>query len=137
MEERLITDWLLISNIIKNNRIINDLPYSEVIIISILKRNKGEMSFKDLVTTSKILKSQLTRTIKSLEEKRLIKKITSENDKRLKTIYLTKQGSEAYDSFHIKSLELSKEIIDILGSQDTEILINIFEKVINNQTKLK
>ncbi len=137
MEERLITDWLLISNIIKNNRIINDLPYSEVIIISILKRNKGEMSFKDLVSTSKILKSQLTRTIKSLEEKKLIKKITSENDKRLKTIYLTKQGSEAYDSFHVKSLELSKEIIDILGSQDTEILINIFEKVINNQTKLK
>lgn len=137
MEERLISDWLVISNIIRNNRIINDLPYSEVIIISLLKRNNGEMSFKDLVITSKNLKSQLTRTIKSLEEKNLIKKITSEKDKRLKTIYLTKEGSELYDVFHLKSLELSKEIIDILGPEDTETLINIFEKVINNQTKLK
>lgn len=131
MEERLLKDWLKISYIIRNNRIINELPYSEIVIISILKYHQSEMSFKDLMTTSKILKSQLNRSLNSLEKKQLITKNISQADKRSKIINLTKKGEETYDSFHPVAVESSKKMIEILGEEKTKELIDIFEIVIN------
>ena len=137
MEERLVTDWLLISSIIRNNRIINDLPYREAIIISLLKRNNGELSFKDLTIKSKILKSQLNKTLNNLEKKQFIVKKINENDHRSKIIYLTKEGIKEYGSFHPKAIQLGKEIIKILGNEKAEDLALIFEKIIKEQEKLK
>lgn len=137
MEERLVTDWLLISNIIRNNRIINDLPYREVIVIAILKRHNCQMTFKDLTIQSKILKSQLNKTLNNLEKKQFIVKKINEFDHRSKMIYLTEEGIKEYDSFHPKALQLGKEIIDILGNDNAETLALIFEKVIKEQDKLK
>lgn len=130
MEERLLKNWLKISYIIRNNRIINKLPYSEIVIISILKYHQSQMSFKDLTTTSKILKSQLNRSINSLEKKQLITKNISQTDKRSKIINLTKKGEEAYESFHPIAVESSKKMIEILGEEKAKELIDIFEIII-------
>lgn len=130
MEERLLKNWLKISYIIRNNRIINELPYSEIVIISILKYHQSQMSFKDLTTTSKILKSQLNRSINSLEKKQLITKNISQTDKRSKIINLTKKGEEAYESFHPIAVESSKKMIEILGEEKAKELIDIFEIII-------
>lgn len=130
MEERLLKDWLTISYIIRNNRIINELPYSEIVIISILKYNNSQMSFKNLMNTSKILKSQLNRSLNNLEKKEFIIKKVSEIDHRSKIISLTKKGELVYESFHPIALQSSKKMMEILGTEKTKELIDIFEIII-------
>lgn len=130
MEERLLKDWLTISYIIRNNRIINELPYSEIVIISILKYNNSQMSFKNLMNTSKILKSQLNRSLNNLEKKEFIIKKVSEIDHRSKIISLTNKGELVYESFHPIALQSSKKMMEILGTEKTKELIDIFEIII-------
>ncbi len=87
LSEQLLESWLDISAIIRNDRIVNGLTFNETFICNILLRQKKKddkiyLTAMDLCASTGILKSQMNRCLTSLEEKGLIERIRSEEDKR-------------------------------------------------------
>lgn len=140
LNENLITAWVKLSGIIKNNRITTTLKYNEAIIMftvysRYLKDNEGFTSVQDIIKETGMLKSLVNRTLGSLEEKGLIEYSVGESDRRTRFVKCVKEKLDVFLAVHNSSLGVSQSIIDIIGEQDAATFINIVEKLANADYK--
>ncbi len=71
----------------------------------------------------------LTRVLKSLEEKGLIKRVPDLKDKRSVKVYLTKEGKDKR-STAIKTIkDFNRQIEETLNSKEIECFYSTFEKI--------
>ena len=139
--ENLLTAWLRLSTSINNPRLVSDLTYNESLICNLLYNNlqanpDKRITATDLCNQTKMLKSQMNRTLNSLEEKKLITKERSAIDKRLIYISMDLKQAIAYKKQHDKILELISIIIDNLGKDNTNKAIEIFNAISDIANKL-
>ncbi len=136
LNETLLKDWLLVSRIIKNERLV-DIPYTEALVLYLLLMNYPQnVSVKYLIETSKMLKSQMNRTLNILKKKEWIDIQSKKEDLRCKEISLTNLGKMTIQQINTHSLDTSQKILEIIGEEDSKELIRIFEKVIQRQNEL-
>lgn len=129
LNEVLLGAWLKISTAINNSRLVSEMSYNESLICNILYRNATEdpehfLTATDLCNETKILKSQMNRILSQLEEKNLITRNRSSQDKRKVYVQLTTEQSNAYLKQHAQILELLDDIIEKLGEEKTLEIIN-------------
>lgn len=129
LNEALLDAWLKISTAVNNSRLVSEMSYNESRICNILYRNALEYPEKfltatDLCTETKILKSQMNRILTQLEEKKLITRERSPEDKRKIFIRLTTEQSNAYLTQHTQILKLLDNIIEKLGEEQTKEVIH-------------
>lgn len=136
LEEELLYEWVLISAIVNNKRIMNNFSYNETVVLFLLSLNDGYASYNDLLNKTKILKSQFNRTITSLEEKGFVKRVVNVKDKRKMDVYMTESGKDIQEKVHERSIVFSSKIIDIIGKEDSVKLIEIFKKIVGEQEKV-
>ena len=137
LNEILLKDWLLLSKIIKNDRMVEHIPYTEAFVLYLIYLNiPHKVSIKHLIEKSKMLKSQMNRTLNQLKKKELIAIEKQKKDLRCKEISLTTKGIQMIQLIHSQSLNASQKIIELIGEEDSKELIRIFEKVIQEQDKL-
>ena len=146
INETLLATWLRLSTAINNSRVVSELTYNESLICNILYQHsfgetKQELTATDLCKKTKILKSQMNRTLNHLEELGIILKKRSTADKRRVFILLNKAQADKYEKQHTEILTLLDAIIEKLGAekahQTIEILNTISEiadEVLNKQT---
>ncbi len=139
--EELLTAWLRLSTSINNPRIVSDLTYNESLICNLLYNNlqvnpNQRLTATDLCNQTKMLKSQMNRTLNSLIEKNLITKERSELDKRLVYISMDFEQAITYKKQHEKILELINVIINNLGKNNTNKAIEIFNSISEIADKL-
>ncbi len=139
LQENLVLSWINITGILKNNRITKNLSYNESIIM-LYTYNKYRyencgISFKELVSSTKMMKSLVNRTLNSLKSKGLIAVDSDEADKRSCIIYVVEDKLDVFLAVHAESLALSEKVISIIGEDDTRTFIKIVEKL--NKAKLK
>lgn len=120
--ERLLGAWLKISTVINNSRLVSEMSYNESLICNILYRNAMEhpeqlLTATDLCTETKILKSQMNRILTQLEEKKLITRERSSEDKRKVFVRLNEDQSNTYIKQHSQILKLLDDIIERLGEE--------------------
>ena len=120
--ERLLGAWLKISTVINNSRLVSEISYNESLICNILYRNAMEhpeqlLTATDLCTETKILKSQMNRILTQLEEKKLITRERSSEDKRKVFVRLNEDQSNTYIKQHAQILKLLDDIIERLGKE--------------------
>lgn len=136
LEEALLDKWLLITTSIKNNRIVKELPSTEAMVLHLLINNyPNSVSVQYLIDKSKMLKSQMNRTIKSLEKKAYIEMTLDEKDKRCKRISITTLGQNIIDEIHKTSIKACQDVISIIGEEDGKKLLSIFDKIIAHEEK--
>lgn len=128
LNEVLLGAWLKLSTAINNSRLVSEMSYNESLICNILYRNTIEtpelkITATDLCTQTKILKSQMNRILNQLEDKNLITKERSPEDKRKIFIHLTSEQSNAYLKQHEQILKLLDNVIDRLGEEQTKEII--------------
>ena len=134
--EEFLWAWLRLSMTVNNAKIVPDLPYNESLVYSILYHHRGEES-EEGITASKLCrimrmqKSQMNRTLGNMEKKGLIRRIRSEKDRR--KIYLTLEPSqiEVYENQHKKILNLVDAILDRIGRERTDEMIELFTAISN------
>ncbi len=132
LEEQLLKDWIALSRIIKNDRLV-EIPYNEALILSLAFRKDPEfISFRELLSQGRMLKSQLNRSVKTLEKKEWVYRQTNIEDRRCQELKLTEKGKAHIRKIHRDSLEMSGKVMEVLGKEDTEKLIEIFEKIIHS-----
>jgi DNA-binding MarR family transcriptional regulator len=126
--EILLGAWLKISTAINNSRLVSEMSYNESLICNILYRNtidnpEKKLTATDLCAETKILKSQMNRILTQLEDRNLITRERSPQDKRKIFIHLTTEQSNAYLKQHKQILVLLDRIIERLGPEKTDEII--------------
>lgn len=133
--EALITTWVRLTSTIKNNRITQGLNYNEAIVMNIAYRaykkdGEGLVSFKDIASETKMLKSLVNRTIDSLVEKNLLERCGG-TDKRTIFVRPLKDNLEEFLRVHEQSLGIAQSIVDIIGEEDARTFVRIAERIVD------
>lgn len=104
-----------------------DITASEMMYLGSLFIRDG-VSQEELVKEFSMDKAAVTRTISTLESKNLVKRSSSEEDKRSKKVFLTENAMKYKD---ILSSIQDKWYKEVLADSDTEEMA-IFAKVLNS-----
>lgn len=134
INEHLLTVWLRLSTSVVNSRVVSDLSYNESLVCNILytslkKEPKHLLTATDLCNATKMLKSQMNRTLNHLETKNIITRIRSSNDKRQVFVKFNLDAADLYLKQHQKILSLIDSIISHIGPQKTEETLQLFTSI--------
>lgn len=136
MNEELLDAWLKLSVAINNEKVVSDMPYNEALICNILYRNQihdplKKLTATDLCNATKMQKSQMNRTLNSMEEKSLIMRERSELDKRQVFVSLNMEQNEIYERQHVKILEIIDSLTERLGEEKSKQALQLFTMITN------
>lgn len=132
--EKLLQSWLRLSTAICNERIVSDLPYNESLICHILYKQQLQypgcyLTATDLCRETKILKSQMNRTLGNMEEKGLIVRERSGKDKRQVFVKFNPEQMRIYEEQHQKILAIIDGLVRKIGKEKAEEAMILFELV--------
>ena len=132
--EEVLKGWLKLSMAINNERLVSGLPYNEFLICGILYRNQKsekpeELTATDMCNATKILKSQMNRTLNSLEKKGLIERTRSEKDKRQVYVSFRMERADVYEKEHERLLNFVDELMDRIGWEHSEEIVKLFHLI--------
>lgn len=134
LNESLLEAWLRISTSVINSRVVSELSYNESLVCNALYKAMKEDSSKkltatDLCSSTKMLKSQMNRTLNQLEKKSIILRERSLEDKRKVYIMMNPAELSGYQKQHEKILFLIDNIIEKLGISKVEEAIALFNQI--------
>lgn len=92
---------------------------------------------KDLEKEFETRRSSMSQILESLEKDHLIKRVTTNEDKRLKKLIITKQGEKECELMAKKVVEFEAKLTDILTDKEAGNLKNNLEKLISSLKKLE
>lgn len=135
LEEEVILSWVRLTGILKNTRLTQGMIYNEAIIMLFVntrfeKDGVGLVSFKEIVSETKMLKSLVNRTIESLVKKGLLERCDGEEDRRTTYIRPVPENLQSYLEVHGRTLEMVQKIIDIIGVEDAEAFVRLTNKLV-------
>jgi DNA-binding MarR family transcriptional regulator len=93
------------------------------------KHPDRELTATDLCRSTRMLKSQMNRTLNSMEEKHVITRERSKTDKRNVYVRLDLSKISIYHDQHRKVLEIVDSIIEKLGTETADEAIRIFNLI--------
>ena len=131
--EELLHAWLRLCTTISNERITSDMPYNEALICNYLYRTKMMCpdqipTATDLCRFTKMLKSQMNRTLQCMEEKGIITRKRSEKDRRQIYVVLNEECS-IYQKQHTKIMKIVDALMARLGTDNVDQIIPMFKKI--------
>lgn len=134
IHEELLSAWLRLSTTINNERLVSKMTFNEALICNILYRNKTHNPDKNITATdlcneTKMLKSQMNRTLNSLEAKQLIIRERSLEDKRCVYVSMNMDKADIYYEQHAKIMELMDRIVNEFGEEKAYEIIELFTMI--------
>lgn len=134
LNETLLDAWLRLSTSVINSRVVSELSYNESLVCNLLYKVSMEtpdqkLTATDLCSHTKMLKSQMNRTLNQLEKKSIIVRERSSEDKRKVYISMNIDKISAYKKQHKQILYLIDHIIQQLGTDKVEEAIDLFYQI--------
>ena len=129
LNEQLLHAWLSMITQVDSERIACELPYNEAIVCNMLYMNQESMTARELCKACKMAKSLMNRSITSLEQKQLIKRVKDANDKRQIKIQLLIDSNNAYAIQHQRSLQYVNRFVEQLGVEKVSTMIELFNMI--------
>lgn len=131
LNEQLLEAWLKLSSTVSNERIVTDMPYNESVICYHLYyhqiRDPGScLTATDLCRETKMLKSQMNRTLTRMEQKHVIRRERSTEDKRCIFIALDPEQTKLFQKQHQKILKIIDQMIEKIGYEQAEQILSAF-----------
>ena len=105
-----------------------NLTIEQWVVLKVLHDKDGLMQ-NDLAHITSRNKTSLTRLVHTMEKYHLIARLQDTKDKRVNRIFLTKHGSEVFESTFPIMEEVKKELEQGLTKKEIESLIKILQKV--------
>ena len=106
-----------------------DLLHSHIDVLASLYFDDNPLSPTDLYDATVFSSGGMTKVLKKLEERDLIKREISSNDKRSTLISLTSSGRDLIESCMIKIAKNKEEKFNVLSKKEKEDLKNILSKI--------
>ena len=108
-----------------------DLTREQFILLIRLHQEDGQTQ-NDLAMITERNKASLTRLINTMENKHLVARIPSKEDKRINRIYLTKHGKATFEATSPVITEMIKEVQQGLSKNEIKTVISVLNKVLQN-----
>ena len=133
LEEQVISAWVRLTGLLKNTRITKGMVYNEAIVMLVAynryrEDGVGMVSFKEIVSETRMLKSLVNRTIDALVERGLLVRCEGK-DKRTTFVRILSDNIDGYLQVHAQSLALATKMIGLIGEEDARAFVRISEKV--------
>ncbi len=134
LNENLLHTWLRLSTTIVNDRVVEGLSYNEALVCNILvsekmKNPEKKMTATDLCFRTKMLKSQMNRTLTQLEIKGIICRQRSKQDRRQVFVSMNMDQAGTYQKLHDKVLNLVDAIIERIGEEKALQAVQLFDDI--------
>lgn len=134
MNEELLDAWLRLSSAIINERVVSDLSYNESIVCNLLYRHGQKhagaaLTATDLCRKTRMQKSLMNRTLTSLENRKLVIRERSEQDRRQIYVRLNADGAEQYQKQHERILALIDALMERIGAEHAEEIVRLFTQI--------
>lgn len=131
LNEKLLDTWINLITHINSNRLTSKMPLNEAIILRTLYHaGNNKVTATYLCQKLGIQKSQMNRILQNMEDKDLIIRERSADDKRQVFIYLNSNQLTLYRAQHAEILEYIDNIIQQLGTENTKHTIELLNKII-------
>lgn len=129
--EAILEAWLRLSLAVNNSKLVSDMPFNEARICNILYNNQmcnpeRKLTATDLCKETRILKSQMNRTLNHMEAQGIIKRSRSTSDRRQIWITLNAEHSRLYKLQHEKTLHFIDSIAEKIGRDKSNEIIQLF-----------
>ena len=132
-QEELLYAWIEMSVSIRGNRLLSALSFNEIMICGLIYRQSeigGMLTATDLCEQTRLLKSQVNRILNSMEEKGMIERIRSTEDKRKVYIRLKEESVEKYLSEHARVMKIMDTFLQEMGEEKMEQLTALIKEAI-------
>lgn len=134
INEELLAGWLKLSTSIVNSRVVSELSVTESLVCNILHNNylnnpEKEITATELCNETRMLKSQMNRTLNELEEKGIIVRERSKIDKRQVYVRMALDNAELYYKQHERIIEIVDKFIDKLGVEKAVQVVELLNEV--------
>lgn len=127
LNEQILDAWIQLTTVIDNNRIVSEMPLNEALVCRILsERGEKNITATYLCELTKMQKSQMNRTLTSMEEKGWIERKRSEEDKRQIFITLNEEKSAFYREQHEHVLKVVEKLIACIGEEKATQALELF-----------
>lgn len=127
LNEQILDAWIQLTTVIDNNRIVSEMPLNEALICRILsERGEKNITATYLCELTKMQKSQMNRTLTSMEEKGWIERKRSEEDKRQIFVTLNEEQSAFYREQHEHVLKVVEKLIACIGEEKATQALKLF-----------
>jgi MarR family transcriptional regulator for hemolysin len=77
----------------------------------------------------------LVKQVDHMEQEGLLKRCTSETDRRVKHLYLSAPGKKAVERIRSNAAELRKEILEGTSKEEITVAINVLQNIRDKLTK--
>ncbi|MBH0067039.1 MarR family winged helix-turn-helix transcriptional regulator [Pseudoalteromonas sp. NZS100] len=94
----------------------------------------GQSNAKDLCTQANMDKSTVSRAVKVLIDRGLVRSELNKQDKRAALLVLSQAGQSLYEQITPDALNWEKQLLSTLTNEEYEVLVSILEKL-NNKLK--
>lgn len=131
--EEILSEWIKVTSVIQNARIVRYLTYNEALVCNYLWRQLD--AEPDYLTPTRlckmtgITKSLMNRIIKSLEEKKLIEYIRPTNDRRCTPVRFNREKESLFLMVHNNSIETVNKLIEVLGDEKAERILEALRDI--------
>ncbi|MDY3091354.1 MAG: helix-turn-helix domain-containing protein [Erysipelotrichaceae bacterium] len=129
INENILSSWIRVMLAIDSQRLIKDMPFNEAVICNILYHGEKKMTATDLCEITGMKKSQMNRTLTAMEDKGMIKRERSLNDKRQIYISIDENNKDIYMKMHENTLKIVEKIASKLDKKELEEVIRVFNLV--------
>lgn len=138
LREQVLSAWISLNGMLKDSRMTDALTYNEAIVMKLIYdryRQEGEerTPVSYLVKATNSLKSLMNRTLGSLCEQGFLKK---EREGRNLYVRLELERLPGFLAVHARSLEMVRQIIDVIGMEDAQAFVRIAAKLRAAELKL-
>lgn len=106
------------------------IHHSEMDVLAALYFNGKGMSPTELYEATIFSSGGMTKVLKKLQDKGLIKRLPSEKNKRSMLVYITPDGEQLVGKGLKLLIEKDNRIFDILEAEEKEFLLKIFKKLV-------
>ncbi len=130
VNEKVLTSWLKMILSVDGEHLVSQLPYNEAVVCNLLLDNPDkQMTATDLCGITKMQKSLMNRTLTSLESKKLIERIRSNEDKRLVLVKLVNDVNNIFMKQHEKTLRYVDKMVNRIGKDKVDEVIALFDSI--------
>ncbi|MCI5773859.1 MAG: MarR family transcriptional regulator [Erysipelotrichaceae bacterium] len=131
LNEELLNTWINLITTINSDRLTPHMPLNESIILRILYHANGQqITATKLCQELGIQKSQMNRILQNMEDKQLISRERSKDDKRVIIIHLNSSQLTIFQAQHQEILAFIDKIIAKVGDDKIKQTITLLNEII-------
>lgn len=128
-QEALLEAWMSMTAWVRGNRLLKTFSMNEMLILSALCRRQEAggplLTATELCQTTRLLKSQVNHILTAMEDRRLIERLRSREDRRVVYLRLCGDAAALYRQEHTHVLEILGAVCGALGEEGTRQLTSL------------